>query len=225
MVTWVSVRSTGTSSVTFPILQTLYTDIHIKGCPSFGHRDCDVTQPSFTVPTQPPGSVLSNMTANHVQIQTEWNITEQQQAHPDHAVVLSWIPAARRSTLWKLRGAFSYLTWSQFSRLTVSNGLLVRCTLSSHGTDQVVVPTSHIPDILRHIHGHPAADHNGLVKSLDRAQRSFYWSYMSSGISKHCIQCVACQSWRSPVPRPEAQSKVTCCGAGADPVACGTSAV
>uniref|UniRef100_A0A3B3RKD3 Gypsy retrotransposon integrase-like protein 1 n=1 Tax=Paramormyrops kingsleyae TaxID=1676925 RepID=A0A3B3RKD3_9TELE len=43
-----------------------------------------------------------------------------------------------------------------------------------------------------------------MAKTLDRAMRSFYWPYMSKDIAKHCSQCTACQSRRSPVLRPQA---------------------
>lgn len=152
------------------------------------------------------GSTTQGMPINHVQIQTEWNIAQQQQADPDLATVWSWVTTGRRPPVWRLRGASAYLKkmWSQFSRLTITNGILVRSTLSPPGIEQVVIPTSLIPDVLHHVHGHPGAGHYSFAKSLDKAQRKFYWPYMSTDVSKHCTQCLACQSRRSPVPRPQA---------------------
>ncbi len=60
------------------------------------------------------------------------------------------------------------------------------------------------PDILTHVHGDTSVGHYGHAKTLNRARRFFYWPYMATDISKHCARCAACQSRRSPVPRPQA---------------------
>ncbi|KAL6466207.1 hypothetical protein MHYP_G00263400 [Metynnis hypsauchen] len=146
---------------------------------------------------------------NLVHIQTDWDLSTKQQSDPDIATVLEWLGRGHRPPIWKLRKASSFLhkLWSQFSRLTVCEGLLCRRThhLSSHSViQQVVIPHSLVPQVLHYVHGHPAAGHYGPAKSLDKASRSFYWPYMSSDIYQHCRQCAACQSRRSPVPRPQA---------------------
>ncbi len=152
--------------------------------------------------------VPSHATSNLVVIQSDWNGMEKQKSDPDLVVVFSWIETGRRPPLWRLRDASPYLRklWTQFSHLIIHNGVLCRHLRNSFGENalQVVVPTSLIPEILSYVHGHPSVGHYGLAKTLDRAMQSFYWPYMSSDIAKHCSQCPACQSRRSPVPRLQA---------------------
>lgn len=126
----------------------------------------------------------------------------------DLVVVFSWIETGHRPPLWRLRDSSPSLRklWTQFSRLIIHNGVLCRRLRNSFGDNnlQVIIPPSLIPEVLSHVHGHPSVGHYGLTKTLDRATRSFYWPYMSKDFAKHCFQCTACQSQRSPVPRPQA---------------------
>lgn len=196
-------RATQTEDTTETSITDHATPIHHRQL----QTERDIAQEQQTDPdhTETVGNA-QRMPINQVQIQTEWNIAQKQQADPDLATVLSWVTTGRRPPIWRLRGASAYLRkmWSQFSRLTITNGLLVRSALSPPGIEQVVIPTALIPDILHHVHGHPGAGHYGCGKAFDKAQQKFYWPYMSTDISKHCTKCLACQSRRSPVPRPQA---------------------
>uniref|UniRef100_A0A3B3RUB2 Gypsy retrotransposon integrase-like protein 1 n=1 Tax=Paramormyrops kingsleyae TaxID=1676925 RepID=A0A3B3RUB2_9TELE len=146
---------------------------------------------------------------NLVRIDTDLNIAEAQKSDPDLLMARRWVEEGHRPPLWRLRHATPFLRklWSQFKRLCVQDGLL--CYHSSRSPAdgdlyQAVVPSALIPSVLQSVHGHPTTGHYGLAKTLDRATRLFYWPYMSTDISRYCECCPACQSRRSPVPRPQA---------------------
>ncbi len=148
------------------------------------------------------------VTANLIRIQSDWKVADQQRSDSDLATVLSWVEMGHKPPRWKLRNASPYVRklWSQFSRLTLHDNVLCRMSHTPLADDvlQIVIPTSLVPDILTHVHGNTSVGHYGHAKTLNRARRFFYWPYMATDISKHCARCAACQSRRSPVPRPQA---------------------
>ncbi|KAL7838997.1 hypothetical protein SRHO_G00256550 [Serrasalmus rhombeus] len=155
------------------------------------------------------GTDSCHTSTNLVHIQADWDLPTKQRNDPDIAMVFGWLERGWRPPLWKLRTSSPFLRklWSQFPRLRMCNGLLcrhVRCSSPNGHLSQVVVPRILVPEVLHFLHGHPAAGHYGVAKTLDRALRSFYWPYMSSDISQYCRQCAACQSRRSPVPSSQA---------------------
>uniref|UniRef100_A0AAV2MFI8 Gypsy retrotransposon integrase-like protein 1 n=1 Tax=Knipowitschia caucasica TaxID=637954 RepID=A0AAV2MFI8_KNICA len=67
---------------------------------------------------------------------------------------------------------------------------------------QVVIPSSLVPDLLQHLHGGPAAAHFSVDRVWEKARQSCYWPFMLGDIRQWCEQCRACQTRRSPIPKP-----------------------
>ncbi|KAK7471546.1 hypothetical protein BaRGS_00035826 [Batillaria attramentaria] len=64
---------------------------------------------------------------------------------------------------------------------------------SSRSHNQVVVPLSLRPAILRLDHDHPVTGHMGVKRTLERARQDFYWPGMESDVRRYCQTCDACQ--------------------------------
>ncbi|KAL7863457.1 hypothetical protein SRHO_G00124410 [Serrasalmus rhombeus] len=190
------------------------SDIH---SPSMSEKPPMATTATQTAPEhsrqkyfQVPGCHLQGTDSYHtstnlVHIQADWDLPTKQRNDPYIAKVFGWLERDWCPPLWKLGTSSPFLRklWSQFPGLRICNGLLCRhvCCSSPNGhLGQVVVPRLLVPEVLYFLHGHPAAGHYGVAKTLDRALRSFYWPYMSSDISQYCRQCAACHSRRSLVP-------------------------
>lgn len=133
-----------------------------------------------------------------------------QQADPDIAKVLEWMERnGSRPTREQMRGSSRRLRklWTEYSRLSVVNGLLCRSVKSSLTGDahcQVVVPSSLVPDVLQHLHGGPTSAHFSAERVWERARQTCYWPSMFKDIQQWCEQCVPCQTRRAPVPKRRA---------------------
>lgn len=133
-----------------------------------------------------------------------------QRVDPDINTVLGWLEKdLAKPPRWQLKGSPLRLRklWTEFDRLFVVNGLLCRTdTLPDTGLQQsqVVIPSSLVPELLQHLHGGPAAAHFSVERVWVKARQSCYWPFMLRDIRQWCEQCKACQTRRSPVPKPRA---------------------
>ncbi|RVE68761.1 hypothetical protein OJAV_G00094570 [Oryzias javanicus] len=133
-----------------------------------------------------------------------------QREDADISVVVTWLnqgrsgppPVRRRGSSIKLRKL-----WTEFSRLSIVNGLLCRTVLSSSDGEtrvQIVVPSVMVPDLLMQLHGGPAAAHFSAERVWEKARQTYYWPFMLRDIRQWCEQCRACQTRRCPAPKPKA---------------------
>uniref|UniRef100_A0A3B3ILD1 Gypsy retrotransposon integrase-like protein 1 n=1 Tax=Oryzias latipes TaxID=8090 RepID=A0A3B3ILD1_ORYLA len=133
-----------------------------------------------------------------------------QREEADISVVVTWLdqgrtgppPVRRRGSSIRLRKL-----WTEFSRLSIVNGLLCHTVLSSPGSEQrvqIVVPSVIVPDLLERLHGGPAAAHFSAERVWEKAMQNYYWPFMLRDIRQWCEQCRACQTRRSPAPKPKA---------------------
>lgn len=133
------------------------------------------------------------------------DIRASQQADPDIRIVLNWAEQSQRPPRRQLRGASQCLKklWTEFSRLSVIDGLLCRsviCSLTGDTILQIVVPSAMTPDILLQLHGTPASAHFSSERVWEQARKLCYWPSMYRDIKAWCEQCTACQTRRGPVP-------------------------
>ncbi|KAK7877355.1 hypothetical protein WMY93_031928 [Mugilogobius chulae] len=132
-----------------------------------------------------------------------------QRADPDISTVLEWlVKDISRPPKGQMKGSSLYLRklWAEFDRFSVDNGLLCRTDTHPLGRQlsQVVIPSTMVPELLQHLHGGPTAAHFSVERVWEKARQSFYWPFMFRDIRRWCEQCRACQTRRSPVPKPRA---------------------
>ena len=92
------------------------------------------------------------------------------------------------------------------SRYFIKDGVLYRRS-TKHGEDsnQLVVPQSLRPEVLRQGHDRPLAGHMGVQRTLDRIQQEFFWPRMGKEIREWVRTCDVCQrsappGWTTRVP-------------------------
>ena len=105
-------------------------------------------------------------------------ITEVQNEDPDICQVKSWLAAETRP-VYKDIGSGGYFLkslWSQWKRLDLMDGILVRRWEIS-GTDivywQAIVPLKHRREILKYAHDIKASGHLGVTKTLNKERQRY----------------------------------------------------
>ncbi|XP_059097540.1 uncharacterized protein LOC131891876 [Tigriopus californicus] len=79
---------------------------------------------------------------------------------------------------------------AQLDKLTIKNDKLY---LTTDNQERVCIPDSLIPDLLRCLHHHPLAGHQGRARTYRQARRHFYWPGMAKDISSMIEGCAPCQ--------------------------------
>lgn len=133
-----------------------------------------------------------------------------QREDPDIGTVLGWLEQGMVRQPRRLprdsSGSLRKL-WTEFHRLSISEGLLCRTALPEPMGEkriQVVVPAAMVPELLQQLHGGPAAAHFSTERVWEKARQFCYWPFMLRDIRQWCEQCRACQTRRNPVPGPRA---------------------
>ncbi|KAK7895747.1 hypothetical protein WMY93_021072 [Mugilogobius chulae] len=113
------------------------------------------------------------------------DIRQLQQEDPNIRWVLEWLKDGRRPTSGKIKGA------------------------NVEQTQQIVVPSVLVPEVLRLLHGGPLSGHLAVERTMARARSVCYWPCMYSDIRSWCEQCYACQRRKSPVPHHRAPMRTS----------------
>ncbi|XP_059097967.1 uncharacterized protein LOC131892197 [Tigriopus californicus] len=79
---------------------------------------------------------------------------------------------------------------AQLDKLTLKNDKLY---LTTDNQERVYIPDSIIPDLLRCLHHHPLAGHQGRASTYRQARRHFYWPGTAKDISSIIEGCAPCQ--------------------------------
>ena len=91
--------------------------------------------------------------------------------------------------------------WSQWSRLTVENGVLHRKWETEDGMTshlQIVVPKVLVKDVLKALHSQNTSAHLGLEKTLAKIRARFYWYGYQRDTELFCKQCGECAASKAP---------------------------
>ena len=87
--------------------------------------------------------------------------------------------------------------WSQWSRLTIHNGILCR-KFYGNGTQsnilQMIVPSTLRTEAINRCHAGMVGGHFGARKTTDQVSRRFYWHCWKSDVTRFCRRCVTCRS-------------------------------
>ncbi|MDI9312181.1 MAG: reverse transcriptase domain-containing protein [Limnohabitans sp.] len=68
--------------------------------------------------------------------------------------------------------------------------------------DCIVIPKTHISDVLRHCHDSPLSGHLGVKRTIRRVREKYFWRGMNKDILSYVRSCELCQSKKSPRTGP-----------------------
>ena len=87
------------------------------------------------------------------------------------------------------------------NRLMFKQGLLYRVSKKVSGTEvnQLVLPSKHVPIILKSMHDHMG--HLGIERTTDLVRQRFFWPNMYSEIERYIQNCGACITRKGPAQR------------------------
>ena len=82
--------------------------------------------------------------------------------------------------------------WYHFDRLFVRDGLLYRAlkSKSSHPDPAVVVPKALQTDVLKGTHDSPFTGHLGVIRTLDRIRKRFFWPNMQKSVKPIFVNAI-----------------------------------
>ncbi|XP_034549911.1 uncharacterized protein LOC117820296 [Notolabrus celidotus] len=137
-------------------------------------------------------------------------LQQAQEADPDISPIRAWMEASRERPSWTTVSPYSPATktfWSQWKRLYIRNGVLVRrfyCLDDIQFYPQVVLPRTLQPDIMRQLHEGPVGGHFGVERMVARLQTRYYWYHMREDVALWCRTCTRCAAKARPNKTPQA---------------------
>ena len=109
--------------------------------------------------------------------------------------------------LVKRQSPTSRRLFQQYNQLKVKDGQLWRIFEDDKGTtswDQLVVPTSLKPEVLRELHEGAASGHLGEEKTMSRLRERFYWPGQWNDVRDWCRTCATCAARKTAAPKQRA---------------------
>lgn len=94
--------------------------------------------------------------------------------------------------------------WAQWDSLILKDGVLKRVLDESETREQLIIPRSRVPEILRHLHDGAGGGHLGVTKTLQKVRDRFYWVNCKEDVKQWCKKCTVCASSNGPQKKPRA---------------------
>ena len=97
--------------------------------------------------------------------------------------------------------------WAQWNSLLLVDDLLQRHIEDPDGSNarnQIVIPRSRVPEVLREVHNGVTGGHLGVTKTLSKLRERFYWANCKDDVKDWCRKCVMCAASNGPQRRGKA---------------------
>ncbi|GBN17688.1 hypothetical protein AVEN_12345-1, partial [Araneus ventricosus] len=94
--------------------------------------------------------------------------------------------------------------WVLWDSLHLKDGVLYRKWESDDGRScrwQLILPKSRIQEVLRETHDSASGGNFGVMKTLSKTRKRFYWDRLRADVEKWCRQCHACGEREGPKTR------------------------
>ncbi len=113
--------------------------------------------------------------------------------------------------------------WSQWNRLEIKEGVLLRRFWSNDGKStwmQVMLPRSLRQTVLEQLHDSPTGGHLGFDKTFSRIQKRFAWYKSKEDVELYLKTCTTCAKFARPTKTPRATMGTVRSGAPMERIAC-----
>uniref|UniRef100_A0A3B1IQI2 Gypsy retrotransposon integrase-like protein 1 n=1 Tax=Astyanax mexicanus TaxID=7994 RepID=A0A3B1IQI2_ASTMX len=133
-----------------------------------------------------------------------------QKADPDIGPLWRWLDEGSERPTWadvSPLGPAIKAYWSQWKRLYMRDGVLVRRFYSNNETEfhpQMILPRVFRQDVQQQMHDGPVGGHFGVERTLARVQTRYYWYQMREDITLWCRTCTSCAAKARPPKTPQA---------------------
>lgn len=130
-------------------------------------------------------------------------LQKDQEDDPELKLLLDWKTKGQRPRWEDVSPLNSRVKsyWAQWDSLILEDGLLKRSLETEEGAsarNQLVIPRSRVPEVLRKLHDETSGGHFGIKKTLEKVRERFYWVNCKEDVKDWCRKCRLCASSNGP---------------------------
>uniref|UniRef100_A0AAV2IY46 Gypsy retrotransposon integrase-like protein 1 n=1 Tax=Knipowitschia caucasica TaxID=637954 RepID=A0AAV2IY46_KNICA len=165
-------------------------------------NSCDTVYPSVHSVNETQQTLFQGWTVEQ--------LTTAQKTDPDIAPVWQWVDSGCSRPPWSTIAPYSPATkayWSQWKRLYMKDGVLMRKFFSSEGQTffpQVLLPHALRKAVMEQMHDGPVGGHFGGERTLARVKTRYFWYNMRDDVTLWCRTCTRCAAKARPKKTPQA---------------------
>ncbi|POS82547.1 hypothetical protein EPUL_004988, partial [Erysiphe pulchra] len=131
------------------------------------------------------------------------SLQKDQEDDPELNLLLNWKTKGQRPRWEDVSPLNSRVKsyWAQWDSLILEDGLLKRSLENEEGVaarNQLVIPRSRVPEVLRKLHDGTSGGHFGIKKTLEKVRERFYWVNCKEDVKDWCRKCRLCASSNGP---------------------------
>ena len=146
---------------------------------------------------EPRASPVRETSSNWLDILTNQEIAEMQQADSQCRAAKVWIETGRRPAAREMKGAekLARALWAQYDTLSLHDGVLYRQWCPGGDQEpvwQTIVPHGLRRRIFRALHSDAVAGHLGMDRTVSNIRANFYWPGCKEQIKLWVKQCKIC---------------------------------